>query len=103
MCDSRIDHSFAWQATAVVIPFTLCVISWWAFIASFEDDSNIGGPADPGGRWWSSTGLRLFALVPFVLAVLFGRMVWKRRKRLEQTVAVVEVSVGLEIESARIH
>lgn len=74
-----------------MIPFVLCVTSWWAFIASFEDDSNIGGPADPGGRWWSSTGLRLFALVPFMLAILFGRMVWKRRKRLERTVAVVEV------------
>ncbi|KAH8080812.1 plasma-membrane choline transporter-domain-containing protein [Filobasidium floriforme] len=80
------------QATAVVIPFMLCVTSWWAFIASFEDDSDIGGPADPGGRWWSSTGLRLFALVPFALAILFGRMVWKRRKRLERTVAVVELS-----------
>jgi cytochrome bd-type quinol oxidase subunit 2 len=68
------------QATAVVIPFMLCVTSWWAFIASFEDDR-------------SSTGLRLFALVPFALAILFGRMVWKRRKRLERTVAVVEVGV----------
>ena len=88
------------QATAVVIPFMLCVTSWWAFIASFEDDSDIGGPADPGGRWWSSTGLRLFALVPFALAILFGRMVWKRRKRLERTVAVVEV--GVESDQRRI-
>lgn len=85
------------QATALAIPFILTATSWWAFIASFEDDSSSPGTSpsiDPSSNWWSTTGLRIFALLPLALAALFGRMVWKRRKRLERTVAVVEVCVG---------
>jgi tetraacyldisaccharide-1-P 4'-kinase len=44
-------------------------------------------------RWWGTTGLRICAVLLWVLAAWFGRLVWLRRKRLERTVAVVEVSV----------
>jgi hypothetical protein len=44
-----------------------------------------------GDRWWGTTGLRICAIVLWALAAWFGRLVWLRRKRLERTVAVVEV------------
>jgi hypothetical protein len=58
--------------------------------ASFETTGLDG--VEPDERWWSTTGLRLVALGMWLLAALFGRLVWVRRKRLERTVAVVEVS-----------
>ena len=42
-------------------------------------------------RWWGTTGLRICAVVLWALAAWFGRLVWIRRRRLERTVAVVEV------------
>ncbi|KAK1926098.1 plasma-membrane choline transporter-domain-containing protein [Papiliotrema laurentii] len=59
-------------ATAVAIPFTLFVCGWWAFGASFEK-------FDAPDPWWA----------------WFGRLVWVRRQRLEQTAAVVELSTAL--------
>jgi hypothetical protein len=78
-------------ATAVSIPFSLFVCGWWALGASFETTGLDG--VEPDERWWSTTGLRLVALGMWLLAALFGRLVWVRRKRLERTVAVVEVSL----------
>lgn len=79
-------------ATAALVPTGLFICAWWAFIGSF---GTIGDGADDGrveGTWWGTTGLRLFSLVLLAVATLFARMMWLRRKRLERTVAVVEVS-----------
>ncbi|EIW67934.1 hypothetical protein TREMEDRAFT_40073 [Tremella mesenterica DSM 1558] len=46
-------------------------------------------------RWWGTTGLRIGALLLWLLAAMFGRMVWLRRKRLERAAAVVELSTHL--------
>jgi hypothetical protein len=48
-------------------------------------------------RWWGTTGLRICAVLLWVLAAWFGRLVWLRRKRLERTVAVVEVSAFVNL------
>lgn len=74
------------MATSVAIPFSLFLCGWWAFGASFETVSP--NAQDP---WWGTTGLRLCAGFLWLLSLGFGRLVWTRRKRMERTVAVVEV------------
>ncbi|RXK38717.1 hypothetical protein M231_04027 [Tremella mesenterica] len=80
-------------ATAVAIPFSLFICGWWALAASFESTGldRVGS----GDRWWGTTGLRIGALLLWLLAAMFGRMVWLRRKRLERAAAVVELSTHL--------
>ncbi|ORY34237.1 plasma-membrane choline transporter-domain-containing protein [Naematelia encephala] len=79
--------------TAILIPFSLFICGWWAFAASFETSGLDGN--DPSDRWWGTTGLRLCAGALWLLAACFGRLVWVRRKRLERTAAVVELSTHL--------
>nr|XP_031863504.1 uncharacterized protein CI109_000754 [Kwoniella shandongensis]KAA5530576.1 hypothetical protein CI109_000754 [Kwoniella shandongensis] len=80
-------------ATAVSIPFSLFLCGWWALGASFET-SGLDG-IDQSEKWWSTTGLRIGAVLLWLLAAFFGRLVWLRRKRLERTAAVVELSTNL--------
>lgn len=75
-------------ATAGAIPFSLFICGWWALGASFESIEDV----EKGERWWATTGMRLFAVVLWLLAAWFARLVWVRRRRLAQTVSVVEVS-----------
>jgi hypothetical protein len=70
------------------VPFSLFVCGWWAIGASFEKVPDV----DQGGRWWATTGMRISALIPWILAMWFSRLVWARRRKLERTVTVVEVS-----------
>jgi hypothetical protein len=76
-------------ATAVSIPFSLFICGWWAIGASF-DTSSLDG-IEVADKWWGTTGLRICAVILWALAAWFGRLVWLRRRRLERTVAVVEV------------
>ncbi|KAI5450338.1 hypothetical protein NCC49_003121 [Naganishia albida] len=83
--------------TAVAVPFLLICTSWWAFIASFEIvPSRTGTDAEP--NWWGTTGLRWCAGIPLVLAGLSTMMVWRRRRRLQTSVAVVEIATSFLIE-----
>lgn len=85
--------------TAIAVPFLLFLCSWWGFVASFETvplPEDTINPAMSG--WWSTTALRVFSLIPLLLAVLFGRMVWMRRERLDRTVGVVELSAGFLLD-----
>ncbi|KAI0373081.1 hypothetical protein BV20DRAFT_1014481 [Pilatotrama ljubarskyi] len=54
-------------ATSVFIPATLLISAVWAFVGSFMWD----GDQEP--TWGETVGLRLFSLVPLVLAILTGR------------------------------
>ncbi|WVO23456.1 uncharacterized protein IAS62_004810 [Cryptococcus decagattii] len=81
------------MATAVSIPFSLFVCGWWALGASFETTGLDG--VEQGDKWWGTTGLRVGALLLWTLAGWFGRLVWLRRKRLEKTASVVELSTKL--------
>lgn len=81
-------------AMTFCVPFFLVIVSWWSFIASFEEVPNDVG-TDHESDWWGTTGLRILSVIPLLLAGLFGHMMWKRRQRLERTVAVVEVRLHL--------
>ncbi|WVQ80868.1 hypothetical protein IAT38_002975 [Cryptococcus sp. DSM 104549] len=80
-------------ATSVSIPFSLFICGWWALGASFETAGLDG--VEQGERWWGTTGLRLGAVFLWALAAWFGRLVWLRRRKLERTAAVVELSTKL--------
>lgn len=75
------------MATAAAIPFSLFICGWWAIGASFESI----GDVDQQDRWWATTGMRLGAVLCWIMAALFARLVWLRRRKLERTVSVVEV------------
>lgn len=77
--------------TAAAIPFSLFICGWWAFGASFEGVDGV----EHSERWWATTGMRLGAVVLWIVAAGFARMVWIRRRRLERTVSVVELSTSL--------
>lgn len=75
-------------ATSISVPFALFVCGWWALGASFESV----GDADQTDRWWATRGLQLGAVVLWLLSAWFARLLWLRRRKLERTVTVVEVS-----------
>lgn len=77
--------------TAGAIPFSMFLCGWWALGASFESIDDV----EMGERWWATTGMRLLAVVLWVVAACFARLVWVRRQRLAQTVSVVELSTSL--------
>lgn len=72
------------------VPIVLGLGWAWAFAGSFiyDDESWSGGS-------WSTTGLRVISIVPLLLAILFARMVWQRRKALSRSIAVLELSCSV--------
>lgn len=72
------------------VPIVLGVGWAWAFAGSFiyDDEAWSGGG-------WSTTGLRIISIIPLVLAILFARMVWQRRKALSRSIAVLELSCNV--------
>ncbi|WOO76951.1 CTL-like protein [Vanrija pseudolonga] len=78
-------------ATSISVPFALFVCGWWALGASFESV----GDADQADRWWATRGLQLGAVVLWLLSAWFARLLWLRRRKLERTVTVVELSTHL--------
>ncbi|WRT63851.1 uncharacterized protein IL334_000776 [Kwoniella shivajii] len=80
-------------ATAISIPFSLFLCGWWAFGESFNTSGL--GSVEQGERWWGTTGLRIVAGLLWLLAAGFARLVWRRRKRLDRTASVVELSTNL--------
>ena len=81
------------RVTLTAIPAVLCLGWLWAFAGSFfyDDEGWTGGT-------WGTTGLRLLSLIPLVLAALFSRAVWKRRKALSRSIAVLELSATIVMQ-----
>ncbi|KZV81318.1 hypothetical protein EXIGLDRAFT_731424 [Exidia glandulosa HHB12029] len=75
-------------ATAIFIPCALFFAAVWAFAGSFVWDGS-------EGTWGETVGLRIFSLVPLISAVLSARSLLARRKQLEQTINVVELSTTI--------
>lgn len=75
-------------ATAIFIPCALFLAAVWAFAGSFVWDGS-------EGTWGETVGLRIFSLLPLVSAVLSARSLLARRRQLEQTINVVELSTTI--------
>lgn len=83
------------MATSVAVPTVMIVAATWAFAASFIWTGKEGG-------WAETVGLRLFALVPLVLAGLSARSLYNRRLRLHETISVVSLSTRLLLEPGQL-
>lgn len=83
------------MATSVAVPMVMIVAATWAFAASFIWTGKEGG-------WAETVGLRLFALVPLVLAGLSARSLYNRRLRLHETISVVSLSTRLLLEPGQL-
>ncbi|KAG8839821.1 hypothetical protein FRC18_003833 [Serendipita sp. 400] len=83
------------MATSVAVPGVMIIAAAWAFAASFFWTGKEGG-------WAETIGLRLFALVPLVLAALSARALYHRRTRLYETISVVTLSTRLLLEPGQV-
>ncbi|KZT43990.1 hypothetical protein SISSUDRAFT_1057005 [Sistotremastrum suecicum HHB10207 ss-3] len=76
------------MATAILIPFTMAASAIWAFSGSFIWDGR-------ESTWGETIGLRIYSLVPLILAILTARSIHNLRHSFTQTVRVTEISVRL--------
>ncbi|CAD6977834.1 unnamed protein product [Tilletia controversa] len=80
-----------WVRNALLAIPAVLGLGWvWALAGSFvyDDEQWTGGG-------WSTTGLRLFSLIPLLMAFLFARSVYKRRAALSRSIAVLELSCSI--------
>ncbi|KAE8221693.1 hypothetical protein CF319_g4984 [Tilletia indica] len=80
-----------WVRNALLAIPAVLGLGWvWALAGSFvyDDEQWTGGG-------WSTTGLRLFSLIPLAMAFLFARSVYKRRSALSRSIAVLELSCSI--------
>ncbi|KAL1947681.1 hypothetical protein VTO73DRAFT_13405 [Trametes versicolor] len=80
-------------ATSVFIPATLLISALWAFIGSFMWDG------DQVPTWGETVGLRLFSLVPLVLAVLTGRRLLNLPRDIHTASSLLTLTTRLLMEN----
>ncbi|KAI0780499.1 plasma-membrane choline transporter-domain-containing protein [Trametes elegans] len=80
-------------ATSVFIPATLLISAIWAFVGSFMWD----GDQEP--TWGETVGLRLFSLVPLVLAVLTGRRLLNLPRDIHTASSLLTLTTRLLMEN----
>ncbi|KAI0636552.1 plasma-membrane choline transporter-domain-containing protein [Trametes polyzona] len=80
-------------ATSVFIPATLLISALWAFIGSFMWD----GDQEP--TWGETVGLRLFSLVPLVLAILTGRRLLNLPRDIHTASSLLTLTTRLLMEN----
>lgn len=75
--------------TSVFVPATLLISSIWAFAGSFMWDGNTVP------TWGETWGLRLFALIPFVLALITGRRLLTLPQKIHSTSLTLTLTTQL--------
>ncbi|EAU88963.2 hypothetical protein CC1G_10091 [Coprinopsis cinerea okayama7 len=76
-------------ATSVFVPVTLLISSLWAFIGSFMWEEG----TDP--TWGETVGLRLFSIIPLILAIYTGRRLLDLPHRLHTTSSTLTLTTHL--------
>ncbi|EJD05774.1 uncharacterized protein FOMMEDRAFT_139123 [Fomitiporia mediterranea MF3/22] len=76
-------------ATSVFVPATLFISAIWAFVGSFMWEEG----KEPS--WGETVGLRLFSLVPFVLAILTARRLPRLPEKIHSTSSILTLSTSL--------
>ncbi|KAG8734497.1 hypothetical protein FRC10_011695, partial [Ceratobasidium sp. 414] len=80
-------------ATALAAPLALLFAAVWAFGGSFMWDGD-----GVGETWGETVGLRLFSLIPLILAIVLARFLYKRYRNLLRGVSVISLSSALVLE-----
>ncbi|KAI0050892.1 hypothetical protein FA95DRAFT_1555150 [Auriscalpium vulgare] len=75
--------------TSVFVPVSLLISSIWAFVGSFMWDG------DKQPTWGESWGLRLFSIIPLVLAVITGRRLLTLPQRVHATSSTLTLTTQL--------
>ncbi|KAH8106921.1 plasma-membrane choline transporter-domain-containing protein [Cristinia sonorae] len=75
--------------TSVFIPITLLISALWAFIGSFMWDGN----QEP--TWGETVGLRLFSIVPLVLAILTARRLVNLPREIHTASALLDLTTKI--------
>ncbi|KAF5323828.1 hypothetical protein D9611_008294 [Ephemerocybe angulata] len=75
-------------ATSVFIPVTLLISSIWAFIGSFMYDGN-----EP--TWGETVGLRLFSIIPLILAIITARRLLHLPQQIHTTSSTLTLTTHL--------
>ncbi|KAI0748426.1 plasma-membrane choline transporter-domain-containing protein [Daedaleopsis nitida] len=80
-------------ATSVFIPATLLISAVWAFVGSFMWDSS----QEP--TWGETVGLRLFSIIPLVLAILTGRRLLHLPRDIHMASSLLNLTTRLLMEN----
>ncbi|KAH8117285.1 plasma-membrane choline transporter-domain-containing protein [Phellopilus nigrolimitatus] len=80
-------------ATSVFIPVALFISAIWAFVGSFMWEEGI----EPS--WGETVGLRLFSLIPLILAIFTARRLMHLQEELHTTSAILTLSTSLLISN----
>ncbi|KAG8705499.1 hypothetical protein FRC09_002923 [Ceratobasidium sp. 395] len=80
-------------ATALAAPLALLFAAVWAFGGSFMWDGD-----GVGETWGETVGLRLFSLIPLILAILLARFLYNRYRNLLRGISVISLSSALVLE-----
>ncbi|KAH9980955.1 plasma-membrane choline transporter-domain-containing protein [Lactifluus volemus] len=75
--------------TSVFVPATLLISSIWAFVGSFMWDG------DEVPTWGETWGLRLFSLIPLVMALYTGRRLLTLPQKIHSTSSVLTLTTRL--------
>ncbi|KAG9079992.1 hypothetical protein FRC06_007207, partial [Ceratobasidium sp. 370] len=80
-------------ATALAAPLALLFAAVWAFGGSFMWDGD-----GVGETWGETVGLRLFSLIPLILAIILAHFLYKRYRNLLRGISVISLSSALVLE-----
>ncbi|CAE6448051.1 unnamed protein product [Rhizoctonia solani] len=80
-------------ATALAAPLALLFAAVWAFGGSFMWDGD-----GVGETWGETVGLRLFAVLPLIVAVVLAQALYKRYKQLLRGVSAISLSSSLVLD-----
>ncbi|KAI5124375.1 hypothetical protein M0805_008978 [Coniferiporia weirii] len=80
-------------ATSVFIPATLFISAIWAFVGSFIWEDGV----EPS--WGETVGLRLFSLIPFILAIVTSRRLMHLPQEIHATSSILTLSTSLLISN----
>ncbi|CAE7076398.1 unnamed protein product [Rhizoctonia solani] len=77
-------------ATALAAPLALLFAAVWAFGGSFMWDGD-----GVGETWGETVGLRLFALLPLIIAIILAQALYNRYKQLLRGISAISLSSSL--------
>ncbi|CAE6465611.1 hypothetical protein ACGC1H_002556 [Rhizoctonia solani] len=80
-------------ATALAAPLALIFAAVWAFGGSFMWDGD-----GVGETWGETVGLRLFSLLPLIVALFLARALYNRYKQLLRGISAISLSSSLVLD-----
>ena len=74
------------------VPITLTVVFIWTLVESLQSNFVYEGEKQSSVK---DTGLTIMSFIPLVLNLLYIKVIYDNKHRINQTVSVIEVRIGL--------